>query len=137
MKPILCWPLQETIAVCIAGEVDGLCTITGCSIVHIELKKNEKTQLLYTCKASELSRIYDMISDLIEQQKDSMNLGSVCFIHRQSQDFLLTVIVDNHEVCKELIDLNTLISWNRQLELLKIVMDENSLEKQEKNKGCC
>lgn len=139
MNNLLVWPLSNNAKLQFIAPRATLSTVTCCDKIDIVLQVDEQTYSIFVaitgCQLTELKKLcIDILLPEVQQIafKDR-------FIIKKSQIglWLLDIQDTQGAIAYFLIDIDMIQAWEKQLDLLEVVMQENENEKKARGKGCC
>ena len=139
MHQILVWPLSDFIKLQFVCSSAGLGSITCCDALTIQLiSGSELFDLVENISGCQLLKFEKSLQDLISQKVKDVTIEQVLKISFVDKNQMrLWLIQDEKIVFDDLISLDMVFGWARQLDLLKTLMEENENEQKSRGKGCC
>lgn len=138
MNKILIWPLSLHYKIIFASTSSSLATLTCCDRLTVYLQNNEQLPVVLSeLSGCDVMKLKENLQKLMLTSPKLQFLDFLCVRRGQNDDFSLEIRQQNDLLYFQKIDRETLTSWIAQLDLLKILMEENELEKQSQGKGCC
>jgi hypothetical protein len=139
MHQILVWQLSQDFKILFQSLVCDLGSITCCDTLTLTLQGNDQS-IVFESNVSgcQVANLQTALQLLIDGQKKSVSFLNSLVVSIDSFDhILLEIKKDDTVFCYQLIDLQTIKGWSKQLELLHVLMEENEMEKKNRGKGCC
>lgn len=139
MHHLLVWPLSQQSKIIFVSNTADLSTITCCDTINIILQHNDQQiMILESVTGCALTSFKILLHGLIFDQQQSARFQDVfLFQVDQFDNWLIDIRLQHKPLLYALVTVDTLKSWQTQLDLLQVVMEENENEKKSRGSGCC
>lgn len=139
MNQILVWQLSPEFKILFLSASADLGTITCCDTLTLTLQgKGQSIIFASNVPGCDVAGLQKNLYLLIDAHQKSVNFLDSLFLSIDSFGQILLKITQNEiDICYQLIDLQLIKGWARQLELLHVLMEENEMEQKSRGKGCC